>query len=97
MRGLLLIMEVKKSFGDLSHDFFGFFLVQLSNEVVQISIWAVFKDDDQVLFFSEEKEFSGLQNVGMLECDVHLSFSFGIGFVFLGDRDDFESVLIFVD
>jgi hypothetical protein len=97
MKGLFLIMEVNKSFSDLSHDLFAFCLVQLSNEVAQITVWTVLENNNEVLFLFEEEELSGLHNVRMLECDVHLSFIFGIHFVFLGDRDDFECVLIFVD
>ena len=33
----------------------------------------------------------------MLKFDVHFSFSFGFGLVFLGDGDDFERVVVFVD
>ncbi len=97
MEGLFLIMEVNKSFSDLRHDFFALFLVQLSHEVAQITVWTVLEDNDEVLFLFEEEELPGLQNVRMLECDVHFSFSFGFGLVLLGDRDDFECVVVLVD
>ena len=63
MDSLFLIVEVNKSLSELSHNFFALFLVQLSHEVTQITVWTVLEDNDQVLFLFEEEELPGLQDV----------------------------------
>jgi uncharacterized membrane protein YjjP (DUF1212 family) len=49
------------------------------------------------LFFFEEEELSGFDNVGVLKGDVHLSLFFCIIFLLFVDGDDFDCVQVFVD
>lgn len=100
MQCLFYVMEVNNSFSDLFHDFSALLWVEFANEVLKTSIWAVLEDDDQELFFLVKEEFTGFDNVWMLEWDIHLSLIFRIGFLFLGEIGDiyfFKSVLLFVD
>ena len=97
MEGLFVLMEVNQSFDNLFYDFLAFVLVNLSDQFGQITIWAVFENDDKVLFFFEEEELSCLDNVWMFKGDVHLSFFFCIIFVFFADGNDFKCVQVFVD
>ena len=78
-------------------DFLAFVLINLANQLGQIAIWTVFKDNDKVLLFFEEEELSGLDYVRMFKRNVHPCFFLCIEFVFFVDWDDFECILIFVD
>ncbi len=97
MEGLFVFMEVNQSLEDLFDDFLALILINFSNKFGQISIWAVFKDNDKVLLFFEEEELSGFDNVGVLKGDVHLSLFFCIIFLLFVDGDDFDCVQVFVD
>jgi hypothetical protein len=81
----------------LFHDFSALIWVEFANEVGKTSVGTVLEDDDQELFLFVKEELSGFQDVGVIERDVHLGFFFSISFVFLGDGNNFEGVLVFVD
>jgi hypothetical protein len=97
MQRLFFVMEVNQSLSDFFHEFSALIWFEFANEVGKASIGAVLEHNDQELFLFVKEELSGLEDVWMIERDVHLSFFFGISFVFLGDRDDFERVLVFVN
>ncbi len=100
MQCLFFLMEVNDSFSDLFHDFSALLWVEFANEVIKTSIWTVLEDDDQELFFVVKEEFTGFDDVRMLEGDIHFSLIFRIGFLFLGEIGDiyfFKSVLLFAD
>ena len=97
MQCIFFVMEVNNSLSDLFHDFSALLWVEFANKVLKTSIGAILEDDDQELFFFVEEEFTGFEDVWMLEWDIHLSLIFRIGFLLLGDRNDFERVLIFVN
>jgi hypothetical protein len=67
MQCLFFVMEVNHSFSDLFHDFSALLMVEFADEFLKTSIWAVLQDNDQELFFFVEEEFTGFDNVGMLE------------------------------
>ena len=90
-------VKVHQSFGDSFENLSQQGVVALADEVAQTAVRTVFEDDGEVLFFVEEKELSGFEDVGVIESDVKFGFLFGIVFVVLGDRDEFESVLVLVN
>ena len=90
-------VKVHQSFGDSFENLFQQGVVALADEVAQTAVRTVLEDDGEVLFFVEEKELSGFEDVGVIQSDVKFGFLFGIVFVVLIDRDEFESVLVLVD
>jgi hypothetical protein len=97
MQCLFFVMEVHQAFSDLLHDFSALIWVKFANKVGKTSVGTVLEDDDQELFLFVKEELSGFQDVGVIKKDVHLGFFFSTSFVFLGDGNDFEGVLVFID
>jgi hypothetical protein len=81
----VLAVKVRQSFSSSFEDFSQQGIVALADEVAQTSFRTVLQDDGEVLFFVEEKELSGFQDVGVIQGDVKFGFLFGIVFVVFGD------------